>query len=120
MDVACGEYGNVLAGLVAGIENGRIVYEECSPTPSATSSLNQGDTINENLLIINPNSYLVDVREYEEDHKLLDDSVEKTKTPNRLVYAAPFRTQFAILLEQSWRTIWRGKVNIQLKSLQFN
>lgn len=44
MDVACGEYGDVLTKLVAGIENGKIIYDESSPPGSETPSINQGDS----------------------------------------------------------------------------
>lgn len=42
MDVASGEYGNVLAGLVSGIENGRLIYQESATPTSATPSLSHG------------------------------------------------------------------------------
>lgn len=38
MDVACGEYGDVLPGLVSGIENGRLVYQENSASEMAMQS----------------------------------------------------------------------------------
>lgn len=38
MDVACGEYGDVLPGLVSGIENGRLIYQENSASAMAMQS----------------------------------------------------------------------------------
>jgi hypothetical protein len=42
MDVACGEYGDVISGLVSAIENGRLIYQENSTLVIATPSLNPG------------------------------------------------------------------------------
>ncbi len=37
MDVACGEYGDLLPQLVSGIENGRLIYRTDSTTSPAQS-----------------------------------------------------------------------------------
>jgi hypothetical protein len=39
---------------------------------------------------------------------------KKLATGNRLMYAAPFHTQVAVLLGRTWRTIWRDKVYTSL------
>lgn len=40
-----------------------------------------------------------------------EDDVEKMKNrENRLTYATPFHTQVSVLLERTWRSIWREKV----------
>lgn len=50
----------------------------------------------------------------DEDVNMLDGNKKnkkKDKTQNeRLIYAAPFHTQVAVLLGRTWRTIWREKV----------
>ena len=46
MDLACGEYGDVVPGLVSAIENGRLIYEESSLSPTfATPSLSHGNAV---------------------------------------------------------------------------
>lgn len=42
IDVASGEYGNVLPKLVDGMENGRRIYQENSVAASASPSLSHG------------------------------------------------------------------------------
>lgn len=43
MDIASGEHGNVLARLVSAIDNGRLIYQESSTTPTSTTpSLSHG------------------------------------------------------------------------------
>lgn len=42
IDVASGEYGNVLPKLIDGIENGRRIYQENSVTSPASPSLSHG------------------------------------------------------------------------------
>ena len=39
MDVVCGEYGDALPGLVEASQNGRLVYQEDSSSPSPTQAL---------------------------------------------------------------------------------
>lgn len=39
------------------------------------------------------------------NHKTIDE---------RLIYAAPFHTQVAVLLRRTWRTIWREKVYLTI------
>jgi ATP-binding cassette subfamily G (WHITE) protein 1 len=53
-----------------------------------------------------------DTEDIEEDEEvtMLNGLPKKIGTVSRLVYAAPFHTQVAILLERTWRTIWREKV----------
>ena len=51
MDVASGEYGDVLAGLVSGVENGRLIYQETLTPTSATPSLSHGNDGLSKLLI---------------------------------------------------------------------
>ena len=43
MDLACGEYGDVVPGLVSAIENGRLIYEETLSPTFATPSLSHGN-----------------------------------------------------------------------------
>ncbi len=46
-----------------------------------------------------------------EDENEGDDENMKNRE-NRLTYATPFHTQVSVLLERTWRTIWREKVVI--------
>ncbi len=50
MDVACGEYGDVIAGLVSGIENGRLVYQENSASAMTMQSPTPGMYYSKKLL----------------------------------------------------------------------
>ncbi|XP_057375095.1 ATP-binding cassette sub-family G member 1-like isoform X2 [Daphnia carinata] len=84
MDVASGDYGDVLPQLVSGVENGRLIYSESSALLCTADSL---DT--------------------EENHRM-----NKSK---ELSYAIPFHNQVAILLERTWRTIWREKMLTQVR-----
>ncbi|XP_045029361.1 ATP-binding cassette sub-family G member 1 isoform X2 [Daphnia magna] len=103
MDVASGEYGNVLARLVSGIENGRLIYHE-NPTPTSESPSSSRVTDN-------------GFDDEDEDVNMLDGHSKKTdKTKDeRLFYAAPFHTQVAVLLGRTWRTIWREKMLTMLR-----
>ncbi len=47
--------------------------------------------------------------EFVEDLKT-DNDKKKRNMENRLVYAVPFHTQVTVLLNRTWRTIWREKV----------
>ncbi|EFX86593.1 ABC protein, subfamily ABCG [Daphnia pulex] len=95
LDVASGEYGDVLPQLTSGIKNGRIIYEDPSISPLATPSHNSQDGVCED--------------ENEDD-------VEKMKNrENRLTYATPFHTQVSVLLERTWRSIWREKMLTQVR-----
>ncbi|XP_057375091.1 ATP-binding cassette sub-family G member 1-like [Daphnia carinata] len=103
MDVASGEYGNVLAGLVSGIENGRLIYQEnTTPTSESPSSSRVTD-----------NGF----DDEDEDVNMLDcHSKKRDKTNNeRLFYVAPFHTQVAVLLGRTWRIIWREKMLTMLR-----
>lgn len=42
IDVASGEYGDVLSKLVDGVENGKRIYQENSPSTSALPSIREG------------------------------------------------------------------------------
>ncbi|XP_046639058.1 ATP-binding cassette sub-family G member 1-like [Daphnia pulicaria] len=103
MDIASGEYGDVLSRLVTGIENGRLIYQE-SPTPTLASPSLSHDT---------------GFYDEDEDVNMLDGNKKmkkKNKTQNeRLIYAAPFHTQVAVLLGRTWRTIWREKMLTMLR-----
>ncbi|KAI9554257.1 ABC protein [Daphnia sinensis] len=103
MDVASGEYGNVLARLVSGIENGRLIYQE-NPTPTSESPSSSRVTDN-------------GFDDEDENVNMLDGHSKKTdKTNNeRLFYAAPFHTQVAVLLARTWRTICREKMLTMLR-----
>lgn len=122
MDVASGEYGNVLARLVSGIENGRLIYHE-NPTPTSESpSSSRGNTRTFLIHFFFLNKEFVSISfclvtdngfdDEDEDVNMLDGHSKKTdKTKDeRLFYAAPFHTQVAVLLGRTWRTIWREKV----------
>ncbi|XP_046632753.1 ATP-binding cassette sub-family G member 1-like [Daphnia pulicaria] len=98
LDVASGEYGDVLERLVSGVENGRKVYQDTSmeTTTSAVESNSQNNT--------------GDIDADEEVSMLSGLPKKKLATGNRLMYAAPFHTQVAVLLGRTWRTIWRDKI----------
>lgn len=120
LDVACGEYGNVLAELVTCIDNGRLIYQGESSIVPATLSSSHGNSlaINNQLAEESISSwYHLPVSgdyDYQEKEFLLDSNQEKvakqSKSKSRLVYAAPFSTQFSVLLKQSLKTIWRAQV----------
>ena len=52
-----------------------------------------------------------DVEENEEVAMLSGLPKNKLESVSRLMYAAPFHTQVAVLLGRTWRTIWREKVS---------
>ncbi len=129
LDVASGEYGDVLERLVSGVENGRKVYQETSmaTTPSAVvSSISQHskcqfgylchlwfdsvwNTCNRWKFVIVTDTG--DINSDEEVSMLSGLPKKKSETGNRLMYVAPFHTQVAVLLGRTWRTIWREKVS---------
>lgn len=88
MDVASGDYGDILPQLVSGVDNGRLIYNESSALLCTADSL---DTEENRLKYTN----------------LEDHGTNKSK---QLSYAMPFHNQVAILLERTWRTIWREKM----------
>ncbi|EFX86592.1 ABC protein, subfamily ABCG [Daphnia pulex] len=98
IDVASGEYGDVLPRLVSGIENGRRIFHENSPVILASPALSH------------------DTGFYEEDECdiMLDGNSKKKekkgKNKDGLMYGAPFHYQVSILLGRTWRTIWREKI----------
>ncbi|XP_046639073.1 ATP-binding cassette sub-family G member 1-like isoform X3 [Daphnia pulicaria] len=87
MDVASGEYGDVLHQLTSIVKNGRLIYNQDSESGS--------------IAIPSHNS--------EEDLKT-DNDKKKPNKKNRTVYAVPFHTQVYVLLNRTWRTIWREKM----------
>ncbi|XP_032786476.2 ATP-binding cassette sub-family G member 1 [Daphnia magna] len=96
MDVASGEYGDVLPQLVSGIENGRLTYRGSLASSRSTRSINlEGN-----------GSYQVN-----------DDEGKKKNKRKRITYGAPFRTQVKVLLERTWRTMWREKMQTQTRFL---
>ncbi|KZS04046.1 putative ABC protein, subfamily ABCG [Daphnia magna] len=96
MDVASGEYGDVLPQLVSGIENGRLTYRGSLASSRSTRSINlEGN-----------GSYQVN-----------DDEGKKKNKQKRITYGAPFRTQVKVLLERTWRTMWREKMQTQTRFL---
>nr|QBM06376.1 ATP-binding cassette sub-family G member 1-like isoform X3 [Daphnia magna] len=98
IDVASGEYGNVLPKLIDGIENGRRIYQENSVTSPASPSLSH------------------DTGFYEDDEMDLMLDVCSTKKKGKKKnkdehhYGSPFYSQVAVLLGRTWRTIWREKI----------
>jgi hypothetical protein len=38
---------------------------------------------------------------------------KKKKKKEKLTYAAPFHTQVGVLLQRTWKTIWRENVNLK-------
>ena len=51
----------------------------------------------------------VNMLDGKKNSKVKNKANHKTKD-ERLIYAAPFHTQVAVLLRRTWRTIWREKV----------
>ncbi|XP_046451696.1 ATP-binding cassette sub-family G member 1-like isoform X1 [Daphnia pulex] len=91
MDVASGEYGDVIPQLTSIVKNGRLIYNQDSESGSlAIPSHNNEDEFKEELTT--------------------DNDKKKRNNKNRLVYGAPFHTQVAVLLNRTWRTIWREKM----------
>ncbi|XP_046451684.1 ATP-binding cassette subfamily G member 4-like [Daphnia pulex] len=95
IDVASGEYGNVLPGLIAGVENGKRIYQENSPSTPALPSISHDFRLDEG---------------DENDTMLGGRSKKKGKNKDGLTYGAPFHYQVSILLGRTWRTIWREKI----------
>ncbi|KAI9552421.1 ABC protein [Daphnia sinensis] len=92
MDVACGEYGDVLPVLVSTIENGRLVYQEIYGSTSVMPSpppKSRTDDATDVTITVTGNI----------------PKKKKIKT-----YPASFHTQVAVLLERTWRTMWRDKM----------
>ncbi|XP_046639075.1 ATP-binding cassette sub-family G member 1-like [Daphnia pulicaria] len=90
MDVATGEYGDVLFQLTSGIENGRLIYNEFSETIPVTPSHDETRKESESLNKV--------------------DREKNGSRKDRLTYGAPFHTQVSVLLERTFRTIWREKM----------
>jgi hypothetical protein len=120
MDVACGEYGDVLPGLVSGIENGRLVYQENSALEMEMQSPAPGIIIEE---LICQFSVLTLQRMFFRTAPIFESQMDDTKDvtvtlmggggsrkKEKPTYSAPFHTQVAVLLERTWRIIWRDKV----------
>ncbi|XP_057375096.1 ATP-binding cassette sub-family G member 1-like [Daphnia carinata] len=94
MDVASGEYGDLLPQLVSGVQNGRLIYRGSSASSHSTRSISL---------------------ERNESHQMNDDEAEKKDRQKRITYGAPFRTQVKVLLERTWRTMWREKMLTQIR-----
>ncbi|XP_057380702.1 ATP-binding cassette sub-family G member 4-like [Daphnia carinata] len=97
MDVACGEHGNVLPVLVSTIDNGRLVYQEVYGStlvmPSPPPKSRTDDATNVTITVTG--------------------NISKEK--KRKTYPASFHTQVAILLERTWRSMWRDKMLTQVR-----
>jgi hypothetical protein len=111
MDVACGEYGDVLPRLVSGIENGRLIYQE----NSASAMAMQSPGIIFKIITL----FIQFFRTAPVVESQMDDTKDVTVTlmggggsrkKEKPTYSAPFHTQVAVLLERTWRIIWRDKV----------
>lgn len=94
MDVACGEYGDLLPVLVYTVENGRLVFQEISgstlamPSPALKSRTDDAtDTVTGNI----------------------------SKEKEIKTYPACFHTQVAVLLERTWRSMCRDKMLPQVR-----
>ncbi|KAI9552420.1 ABC protein [Daphnia sinensis] len=98
LDVASGEYGEVLEKLISGIENGRNIYHDSSvPTSSASPRDSQDTGFSD---------------DDEEQVTMLEGLPKKSKvgTAHRPLHAAPFHMQVTVLLGRTWKTIWREKI----------
>ena len=120
LDVASGEYGDVVPQLTSRIENGRVIYGDPSaPTLSLPSPDEQGNSLKLficYLFIVKrihkplPRPKKID-NENEGENEFDDQKMDNRK--DRLTYATSFHTQVSILLERTWRTIWREKVRTE-------
>ncbi|XP_046632756.1 ATP-binding cassette sub-family G member 1-like [Daphnia pulicaria] len=95
MDVACGEYGDVLPRLVSGIENGRLIYQENSASAMAMQS---------------PAPVVESQMDDTKDVTVTLMGGGGSRKKEKPTYSAPFHTQVAVLLERTWRIIWRDKM----------
>ncbi|XP_045029362.1 ATP-binding cassette sub-family G member 1 isoform X1 [Daphnia magna] len=94
IDVASGEYGDVVFRLISGIENGRSIYQDNSSTSCVPST-----------------SHDTEVDEVGETDFMINSHLRTNKRgKNELSYGAPFHTQVAVLLRRTWRTIWREQI----------
>ncbi|KAK4008494.1 hypothetical protein OUZ56_013633 [Daphnia magna] len=94
IDVASGEYGDVVFRLISGIENGRSIYQDNSSTSCVPST-----------------SHDTEVDEVDETDFMINSHLRTNKRgKNELSYGAPFHTQVAVLLRRTWRTIWREQI----------
>lgn len=115
MDVATGEYGDMLLQLTSGVENGRLIYNEFSESILATPS-QDGNTIKYLPLYRNKLSSILEIRKYSSIRKRsesLNNVKQDTGSRDQLPYAAPFHTQVSVLFERTWRTILREKVQVK-------
>ncbi|XP_057380707.1 ATP-binding cassette sub-family G member 1-like [Daphnia carinata] len=95
LDVASGEYGEVLEKLISGIENGRNSYHDGSGSTSSASPRNSHDA---------------GVSEEDEEQVTMLEGLPKTKKAYRVLDAVPFYMQVKVLLGRTWKTIWREKI----------
>ncbi|XP_057375116.1 ATP-binding cassette sub-family G member 1-like [Daphnia carinata] len=94
IDVASGEYGDVVLRLISGIENGRRVYQNNSSSSCLPSS-----------------SHDTEVDEVDETDFMINSHLRTNKRGrNELSYSAPFHTQVTVLLRRTWCTIWREQI----------
>ncbi len=117
MDVASGEHGDVLHQLTSIVKNGRLIYNQDSESCSLALS-SEGKALMKifnylshfNSPTVQTTHYFKLVDELKEDLKR-DNDKKKPNNKNRPVYAVPFHTQVSVLLNRTWRTIWREKVH---------
>lgn len=127
MDVACGEYGDLLPQLVSGIENGRLIYRKDTTSPAQSLSEIRYDGSSVSLMLKNVFLFIfpiltrplpdIELYSVEDNANIIDDGSSKKRKKKkkemmkeRDSHRAPFHTQLLVLLDRSFKTIWRDKV----------
>ncbi|EFX86599.1 ABC protein, subfamily ABCG [Daphnia pulex] len=100
IDVASGEFGDVLPKLISEIGNGRRILRKCpSSSPTSTAAFFTHDA-----------TFC-----YDEDANLGRQAETGAGIKQRFMYTAPFHTQVTILLLRALTTIWREKILTRMR-----